>query len=83
MSKGRLSRLARNAAILEIPATETRAKAVHHGLFVIAIAQLKLAHPVVQGLRSDTSQLSIRPSETKDKLLTGNADSAQDVDYLL
>ena len=83
MSKGRLSRLARNAAILEIPATETRAKAVHHGLFVIAIAQLKLAQPVVQGLRSDRAQLSIRPSGTKDKLLAGNADSAQDLDCLL
>ena len=37
MSKGRLSRLTRSAPNLEIPANETRAEAVHHGLLAITI----------------------------------------------
>ena len=82
MSKGRLSRLARSAPNLEIPANETRAEAVHHGLLAITIAQLELAHPVVQGLSADRAQLSIRPSETKNKRVTGDADSVQDLDRL-
>ena len=82
MSKSRLSRLARSPPNLEIPATETRTKAVHHGLFVIAVAQLELAHPVVQGLPADTAQISVPPSETKDRRVTEDADSAQDLDCL-
>ncbi len=82
MSKGRLSRLTRSAPNLEIPANETRAEAVHHGLLAIAIPQLVLAHPVAQRLSADRAQLSIPPSETKNERVTGDADSVQDLDRL-
>ena len=82
MSKGCLSNLARSPLNLEIPATETRAKTVHHSLSAVTIAQLELVHPVVQGLSADRTQLSIRPSETKNKGVTENADSLQDLERL-